>query len=298
MASRFLQVLLSATVVAFIAVGCGNRGFNPPSDEDMIHNFYAHEDAFNEITEILLNCPYGDIYPPFYPIGSATDSLCLSSLGNEKCTRLDSLLASVGGRRLYFKSRHTLWQIEHGDFNADKVIKALAEEHLTFAVSPIHDRDVDEDGSLKKSHYHLLLAYSSATTLNNICGWFNACGMPESDLHSVRVCASGVGYYRYLTHKDNPEKAQYDDNDIRVFNDSDELFKRFSKTSSDKIDDLVRIFQIVDELDTISFHCLLQYLMLNERDLFKMITSSSALAICVKEYQRSLEYDLKKESLL
>ena len=100
MASRFLQVLLSATVVAFIAVGCGNRGFNPPSDEDMIHNFYAHEDAFNEITEILLNCPYGDIYPPFYPIGSATDSLCLSSLGNEKCTRLDSLLASVGGRRL------------------------------------------------------------------------------------------------------------------------------------------------------------------------------------------------------
>ena len=98
MASIFLQVLLPATVVAFIAVGCGNRSFNPPSDEDMIRNFYAHEDAFNEITEILLNCPYGDIYPPFYPIGSATDSLCLASLGNEKCTRLDSLLASVGGR--------------------------------------------------------------------------------------------------------------------------------------------------------------------------------------------------------
>ena len=125
MASRFLQVLLSATVVAFIAVGCGNRGFNPPSDEDMIHNFYAHEDAFNEITEILLNCPYGDIYPPFYPIGSATDSLCLSSLGNEKCTRLDSLLASVGGRRLYFKSRHTLWQIEHGDFSSIPPLEEL-----------------------------------------------------------------------------------------------------------------------------------------------------------------------------
>lgn len=183
-------------------------------------------------------------------------------------------------------------------YDTDKVIKALAEEHLTFAVSPIHDRDVDEDGSLKKSHYHLLLAYSSATTLNNICGWFNACGMPESDLHAVRVCASGVGYYRYLTHKDNPEKAQYYDKDIRVFNDSDELFKKFSKTSSDKIDDLVRVFQIVDELDTISFHTLVQYLMLNERDLFKMITSSSALAICVKEYQRSLEYDLKKDTLL
>lgn len=179
-------------------------------------------------------------------------------------------------------------------YNVDSVITALAEEHLTFAVSPIHDRDVQDDGSLKKAHYHLLLAYSSATTLRNIRGWFNVCGMPESDLHTVRVCASGVGYYRYLTHKDNPEKAQYDCNDIRVFNDSDELFKKFSKSASDKIDDLVRIFQIVDELHTISFHSLIQYLMLNERDLFKLLTSSSALAICVKEYQRSLEYDLKQ----
>lgn len=183
---------------------------------------------------------------------------------------------------------------ESTTYDTEKVIKSLAMEHLTFAVSPIHDKDVEEDGSKKKAHYHLLLAYSSATTLNNIRGWFNVCGFPESDLHSVRVCASGVGYYRYLTHRDNPEKAQYDANDIRIFNDSDELFKKFSKTAAEKIDDLVRIFQIVDELNTISFHSLIQYLMLNERDLFKLITSSSALAICVKEYQRSLEYDLKR----
>ena len=179
-------------------------------------------------------------------------------------------------------------------YDTDKIIKALAEEHLTFAVSPIHDRDIEDDGTIKKAHYHLLLSYSSATTLNNIRRWVNACGMPESELHVVRVCASGVGYFRYLTHKDNPEKAQYDDNDIRVFNDSDELFKKFSKTASEKVDDLVHIFQIVDELNTISFHSLIQYLMLNERDLFKMLTSSSALAICVKEYQRSLEYDIKR----
>lgn len=181
-------------------------------------------------------------------------------------------------------------------YDVDKIIKSLAEEHLTFAVSPIHDRDIEDDGSLKKGHYHLLFAYSSATTLNNIRCWLSVCGMPESELHSVRVCASGVGYFRYLTHKDNPEKVQYDDKDIRVFNDSDELFKKFSKSASVKIDELVRIFQIVDELNTISFHRLIQYLMLNERDLFKMLTSSSALAICVKEYQRSLEYDLKRSN--
>ena len=179
-------------------------------------------------------------------------------------------------------------------YDVEQVIKALAQEHLTFAVSPIHNRDVEEDGSPKKCHYHILLAYSSATTLNNIRGWFRACGMPDSDMHSIRVCASGVGYYRYLTHKDNPEKAQYDVKDLRIFNDFDGIFKNFENSDSDKIDKRVRIFQIVDELNTISFHNLLQYLMLNERDLFKMLTSSSALAICVKEYQRSLEYEQRK----
>lgn len=183
-------------------------------------------------------------------------------------------------------------------YDVDKIIEALAKEHLTFAVSPIHDKDVDEDGNPKKAHYHFLLAYSSATTLNNIICWLKICGMPESDLHSVRVCASAVGYYRYLTHKDNPEKAQYDVKDIRIFNDYDEIFKRFANTESEKIDKLVRIFQIVDEFNTISFHALIQYLMLNERDLFKLLTSSSALAICVKEYQRSLEYDIKRSSIV
>lgn len=181
-------------------------------------------------------------------------------------------------------------------YNVDKVIKSLAEEHLTFAVSPIHDKDFNEDGSPKKAHYHLLLAYSSATTLNNIRSWLNCCGMPESDLHSVRVCASAVGYFRYLIHKDNPDKAQYDYKDIRIFNDFDEIFKKFANTESEKIDNLVRIFHIIDELDTISFHALVQYLMLNERNLFKLLISSSALAICVKEYQRSLEYEKKSIS--
>lgn len=189
-----------------------------------------------------------------------------------------------------------LWP-DSSTYNVDKIIKSLAQQHLTFAVSPIHNRDVEDDGSPKKEHYHILLAYSSATTLNNIREWCKVCGLPESDLHSVRVCASGVGYFRYLTHKDNPEKAQYNSKDIRIFNDYDEIFKKFANTVSDKLDNLVRIFQIVDELNAISFHNLIQYLMLNERELFKMLTSSSALAICVKEYQRSLEYDLKKSSV-
>lgn len=179
-------------------------------------------------------------------------------------------------------------------YNCEKLISELASQHITFAVSPIHDMDLKEDGSNKKPHFHLLVAYPNATTLNNFKSLFEICGLQKSDLHMVEFCNSGIGYFRYLTHKDNPEKAQYDDCQIRIYNDYDGIFDKFRKTEIDKTNNLIRIFQLVDELDTVSFHSLMQFLMLNEVELFKMITSSSALAICIKEYQRSFEYDKKQ----
>ena len=124
MAKIFLKIL-QATTLTFMAVGCGNRGFNPPSDDDMLRNFHAHEYAFDEIAKILSNCPYGDTYPPFYPIENVEDSLCIASLGPEKCAHLDSLLAAVGSERVYFRSRHSLWQVEHRDFHSIPPVEEL-----------------------------------------------------------------------------------------------------------------------------------------------------------------------------
>lgn len=132
-----MQVLMTAVVVAFMAAGCGNRGFNPPSDEEMMRNFLAHEDAFTEIAAILPKCPYGSVYPPFHPIERAEDSLCLASLGAEQCARLDSLLAAIGCERAYFKSRHALWQIEQGDFSSIPSIEELPDT-LAPAVSILY----------------------------------------------------------------------------------------------------------------------------------------------------------------
>lgn len=125
MAKKNFQILLASTVLAFILSGCGNRGFNPPSDEEMLRNFLAYEDEFNEIVEILRNCPYGDIYPPFYPIERAKDSLCLASLGPEKRACLDTLLNVVGCERVRFTSRHSRWQFEHCNYDSIPPVEAL-----------------------------------------------------------------------------------------------------------------------------------------------------------------------------
>lgn len=84
---------------------------------------------------------------------------------------------------------------------------------LTCCVSPLHDKDLNPDNTEKKAHYHIILCYSGPTSYNvvkKLTDLLN-CPIPQP-LEQVR------GYYRYLTHKDNPEKAQYDENDILYIN--------------------------------------------------------------------------------
>ena len=81
------------------------------------------------------------------------------------------------------------------------------------AVSPLHDKDVDPTGEPKKPHYHVILVYGSPTTYNNVKSLTDRLNQPiPQPLEQVR------GYYRYLTHKDNPDKYQYNDSDIVTVN--------------------------------------------------------------------------------
>ena len=38
---------------------------------------------------------------------------------------------------------------------------------LPFAVSPLHDKDLNADNTIKKAHYHIILCYPGPTTYNN-----------------------------------------------------------------------------------------------------------------------------------
>lgn len=79
-------------------------------------------------------------------------------------------------------------------------------------LSPLHDLDVDEDGVLKKPHYHLLV-------------WFKG-SRRKSQFEKLRVALSGVGvekigdplgYSRYLCHLDDLDKAQYSPSEVISF---------------------------------------------------------------------------------
>ena len=87
---------------------------------------------------------------------------------------------------------------------------------LTFAVSPLHDRDINPTGEPKKPHYHIILCFAGPTTAKTVNEIMSELNQPIAiPLESVR------GYYRYFTHMDNPEKFQYDSKDIELFNGFD-----------------------------------------------------------------------------
>jgi hypothetical protein len=134
----------------------------------------------------------------------------------------------------------------------------LRETGLQCAISPLHDRDVDSDGKKKKEHWHVILCYSGPTSYNvvaRLTSSLNA-SIPQA-LEQVR------GYYRYLTHKDNPEKHQYDERDISFiggFNIAD-----FVELSKSEVNQIKRALQSLIRTEGFTeYGDLMDYLLDNE----------------------------------
>ena len=93
----------------------------------------------------------------------------------------------------------------------------LLQTGLQCAVSPLHDRDLNPTGEPKKPHYHVILAYSGPTSYNVVKALTNG----KLGQTIPQPLEQLEGYYRYFTHKDNPEKAQYNASDIETINGFD-----------------------------------------------------------------------------
>jgi hypothetical protein len=89
-------------------------------------------------------------------------------------------------------------------------VERLEQSGLQCAISPLHDKDIDTTGEIKKAHYHVIACYSGPTTYNAVKVLTDSLNAPiPKPLDSIR------GYYRYLTHKDNPDKYLYNEDDIK-----------------------------------------------------------------------------------
>lgn len=110
------------------------------------------------------------------------------------------------------------WSFILYEDSAPKNWKEIIEKwFIPCSISPIHDRDVKEEtGELKKPHRHIILSFKAPTTYKNALSYAQSLGFQY--IERVGVLKSA---YEYQIHKNNPEKAQYNEEDIINLNGFD-----------------------------------------------------------------------------
>ena len=140
---------------------------------------------------------------------------------------------------------------------------------ITCAISPLHDKDIDPTGEPKKPHYHIILCFPGPTSYNvvsSITASYNAT-IPKA-LESVR------GMYRYFTHKDNPDKYQYDEKEITLLND----FDAADVLNSGEVFHIMKMIDVlIENLKLFEYSDLMKYLRDNELNDYYNVAASHTL---------------------
>lgn len=161
----------------------------------------------------------------------------------------------------------------------------LQKSGLQCAISPLHDKDTNPDGEPKKAHYHVILVYGSPTTYNNVKALTNGQlgqTVPQP-LEQVR------GYYRYLTHADNPEKAQYSAGDIQLINGFD--IRDFAEMTKSEVMRYKReLLAFVRDNDILEYSDLLDILMDGGEATADLLEVASNHTLMLTKYIASRRY--------
>lgn len=162
----------------------------------------------------------------------------------------------------------------------------LQQTGLSICVSPLHDKDINPTGEKKKAHYHIILCYSGPTTFKCVKSITDSLNQPiPIALEQVR------GYFRYLTHKDNPEKYQYDEKDITTINDFD--IDNYNDLSVSQINAIkIELQKIIRDNNIYEYCDLLDFLL--DNDLLSYLDVAQNHTILFNTYITSLRNKHKK----
>lgn len=169
--------------------------------------------------------------------------------------------------------------------------------HVPAFVSPLHDKDINPDGSQKKPHWHVMLMFDNVKTKEQAYDIFvslgGAVGKDENgDIYGLEIIQSLRGYARYLCHLDNPEKAQYSQDLVRQFGGAD-----YVNIIGLILDKYIAIGDMLDycELnDIVSYSDLLLYARSERFDWFRVLCDSGTYVI--KEFLKSREWSNRPTS--
>lgn len=183
--------------------------------------------------------------------------------------------------------------IIYPDSLGDRDIKESCEKlGVPCALSPLHDRDVKDDGCIKKAHYHLLASYKAKKNPYQwYCDLVNAFG--EDSFSTIEIVSDLGAYDRYLVHLDSTDekKYKYDVDSILDFNGFDSN-KYLFENVGDSVSNVEKFIGLIKEKNFIFYDELSDYLMNNEPLLFAALVKDREVKVFVRDYLRGREHSL------
>lgn len=149
------------------------------------------------------------------------------------------------------------------------------------ALSPLHSNDINPDGTPKKPHFHLILAFDGPKSLSSVRDLISPTGAV-----GLEIVESLRGYTRYLCHLDNPEKAQYDIEGVQCFGGFDYLGT--INLPTDKYKAVREMISFCIDNHCFIYADLLEYASEARPDWFRVLCDSATVVI--KEYLKSRAY--------
>ena len=163
----------------------------------------------------------------------------------------------------------------------------LASNHVPAFISPLHDKDINPGSQEpKKPHFHVLIMFEGVKAKDQAQALIDQIGGVGCEIiESVR------GYSRYLCHLDNPEKAQYQIEEVRALSGAD--YMACIGSALDKYKAIGEMIDYCEENDVVSYSELLLYCRQERFDWFRILCDCGTVVI--KEYLKSREWTLHKK---
>lgn len=185
------------------------------------------------------------------------------------------------------RGRTRIWSfIAYPESAPDDWEQILTEQyHLKWARSPLHDSDLNADETQKKPHWHIVLYFDyvkSFEQIKIISDSINAT-IPQQ-VHNLQ------GLMRYFIHLDNPEKAQYDFNEIKSVG-IDAALEVFGEKET-KLRIIKDMRNFCDDNDIREFCELFDYAARNEPSWFEALALNCAMVMNL--YLKSRRYKAEK----
>lgn len=151
-------------------------------------------------------------------------------------------------------------------------IMLLQEQCVPALISPLHDKDINADGTPKKEHYHVMILFDGVKTSEQAGELFAVVGgVGVEPVKSVRA------YARYLCHLDNPDKAQYDIEDVISCSGAD--YHTLISLAADKYSAIGEMIEFCIENDIVSYAELLLFAKINRNDWFRVLCDNGTITM-------------------